>query len=180
MIYECERQRRIGAPAQRVWEWLTVPQHVFSLNVFHVAAEFPEAGLQKGSTIFIQHRFFGVYDQKRFARIRALRPYFIAWGEFAAQERDHFPHSQSLTVIPIDEKQCQLVNRLRGKFMLPGAPYWLHPVYRFVGPWILDNENAQIAMACGEGASFSGALGCSGSPAAGASGSCKDEDPSTA
>ena len=74
MVYDCERQRQIDAPAQRVWEWLTVPQHVFSLNVFHLKAQFPETGLQKGSTIFIQHRFFGMYKQTRFARIRALRP----------------------------------------------------------------------------------------------------------
>ena len=147
MVYECERQRQIAAPAQCVWEWLTVPQHVFGLNVFHLMAQFPETGLQKGSTIFIQHRFLGVYTQTRFARIRALRPYFIAWGEFAAEEKDRFPHSQSLSVIPIDAQQCRIVNRLRGKFMLPGAPYWLHPIYWFVGPWILDDENARIAAA---------------------------------
>ena len=103
--------------------------------------------MQKGSIIFIQHRFFGVYDQKRFARIRALCPYFIAWGEFAAQERDRFPHSQSFTIILIDEQHCRVVNRLRGKFLLPAAPYWLHPLYWFIGPWILDNENAKIAAA---------------------------------
>ena len=76
-----------------------------------------------------------------------MRPYFLAWGEFAAKEKDRFPHSQSLSVIPVDAQQCRIVNRLRGKFMLPGAPYWLHPMYRFIGPWILDDENAKIAAA---------------------------------
>ena len=148
MVYECERQRQIAAPAKRVWEWLTVPQHVFGLNVFHRNAEFPEAGLHKGSIIFIQHCFFGVYHQERFARIRAVRPYFLSWGEFAARGRDCFPHSQSFTIIPIHPRQCRIVNQLRGKFVLPGAPYWLHPIYRFVGAWILDDENAKIAQAC--------------------------------
>lgn len=148
MVHECEQQRQITAPAQCVWEWLTVPQHLFGLNVFHRSAQFPETGLQKGSTIIIQHSFFGVYKQTRFAHIRALRPYFIAWREFAAEEKDHFPHAQSLTVIPVDAQQCRIVNRLRGKFVLPGAQYWLNPLYHFIGPWILDNENAKIAEAC--------------------------------
>ena len=148
MIYECERQRHITAPAHHVWVWLSVPQHVFDLNVFHRSARFPDTVLRKGSTIFIQHRFLGVYHQERFARIRALRPYFVAWGEFAARGTDRFPHSQSLTVVPIDERRCRVVNRLRGKFLLPAARYWLRPAYRFIGAWILDAENAKIAAAC--------------------------------
>lgn len=148
MVYECERRRKITAPAERVWEWLTVPQHLFGLNVFHRRVQFSKTGLQKGSTFSIQHRFFGVYEQTRLAHVRALRPYFVAWGEFATQEKDHFPHGQSLTVIPVDAQQCRIVNRLRGKFLLPGAPYWLHPLYHFIGPWILDNENAKIEQAC--------------------------------
>ena len=145
MVYECERQREVRAPAQQVWDWLTVPHNVFGLNYFHHDMNGSHDQLHKGSVIPIQHRFFGLYQQRRFARIRAYRQYFLAWGEFAEAGVDRFPHSQSFTVIPIDHQRCRVVNRLRGKFVFPAAPYWLHPVYRFIGPWILDAENAKIA-----------------------------------
>jgi hypothetical protein len=68
-------------------------------------------------------------------------------GECQASGIDRFPHSQSFTLIPVDTAHCILVNRLRGKFVIPAARYWLMPLYRCIAPRMMDHENRQIAAA---------------------------------
>lgn len=147
MIYECERQRVLQASIDHVWEWLQEPQHLFAVNLFHRRIHGRGERLRVGSRVVIEHSFGGLVRQRRVARIRAYRRYHIAWGELAETGSDWFPHSQSLTLRPLTATSCILSNRLRGQFRLPGADYWLLPLYRWVGPWIVAAENRTIAQA---------------------------------
>ena len=103
--------------------------------------------MQAGVCVPIPHHIWGLYRQTRIARIRAYRKYFVAWGEFQEHGLDRFPHSQSFTVVPVDDESCLVVNRLRGQFRIPGARYWFLPLYRQLAPRILDYENRRIAAA---------------------------------
>ena len=149
MIYTCERRLQINAPAEVVWQWMADVRRLLRLNVFHTAVDYPEPAMQAGLEIPVQHNIFGLYRQTRIARIRAYRPYFVAWGELQPTGVDRFPHSQSFTVIPLDRHRCIVVNALRGKLNIPAVRYWFLPVYRRVAPRILEHENRQIAAAVG-------------------------------
>ena len=147
IVYECERCLQINASADTVWSWMADARRLLSLNIFHVAIPYPEAVTRAGLCIPIMHHVWGLYRQTRIARIRAYRKYFVAWGEFQEHGLDRFPHSQSFTVVPLDEQSCLVVNRLRGQFRIPGARYWFLPLYRQLAPRILDYENRRIAAA---------------------------------
>ena len=147
IVYECERFLQINASADTVWDWMADARRLLSLNIFHVAVTYPEPVMQAGLCIPIMHHIWGLYRQTRIARIRAYRKYFVAWGELQEYGLDRFPHSQSFTVVPLDEQTCLVVNRLRGQFRIPGARYWFLPLYRQLAPRILDYENRRIAAA---------------------------------
>ena len=83
--------------------------------------DYPHPVMRAGLDVPIRHNIFGLYRQVRIAHIRAYRPYFVAWGELQMHGLDRFPHSQSFTVVPIDAKRCLVVNRLRGKFVIPAG-----------------------------------------------------------
>ena len=147
LVYECERCLQIKASADIVWDWMADARRLLSLNLFHVAVTCPEPVMQVGLCVPIMHHIWGLYRQTRIARIRAYHKYFVAWGELQEHGLDRFPHSQSFTVVPLDEQSCLVVNRLRGQFRIPGARYWFLPLYRRLAPRILDYENRCIAAA---------------------------------
>jgi hypothetical protein len=147
MIYECERCRRIDASAETVWQWMADVRHLLRLNIFHAAVDAPTPVMQVGVRVPIQHNVCGVYRRIRMAHIRVYRPYVVAWSELQAKGADPFPHSQMFTIVPLDAQHCLVRNRLRGKFNLLGARYWLLPFYRWLAPCILDHENRRIAAA---------------------------------
>jgi hypothetical protein len=147
MIYECERRQRIDASADTVWQWMSDVRRLLRLNIFHAAVDAPHPVRQAGLVVPIRHNIAGVYRRMRLARIHTYRKYKIAWGEFQESGIDRFPHSQSFTLMPVDAAHCMLVNRLRGKVVIPAARYWLMPVYRCIAPRIMDHENRQIAAA---------------------------------
>ncbi len=147
MVYECERRLHINASADVVWEWMADVRRVLRLNVFHAAVDYPHPVMQAGLDVPIRHNIFGLYRQVRIAHIRAYRKYFVAWGELQMHGLDRFPHSQSFTVVPIAAQRCLVVNRLRGKLVIPAARYWFLPLYRHLAPRIMDHENRRIATA---------------------------------
>jgi ligand-binding SRPBCC domain-containing protein len=120
----CERLLRVAAPAEVVWGWMCEPRNLFSINLFHAEVHTDEAELKAGSVVTIDHDFFGAYQQRRQAKIREVRPYFVAFGEHKSVEapgRDPFPHQQSFQVVPIDDESCILVNRISGRYVFPGS-----------------------------------------------------------
>jgi hypothetical protein len=147
MIYECERRLQIDAAAETVWQWMADVRRLLRLNVFHATVEYAEPVRQAGLEVPIRHHILWLYRCTRIARIRTYRTYFVAWGELQEHGVDRFPHSQSFTVIPVDARHCVVVNRLRGKFVIPGARYWFLPFYRLLAPRLLDYENRSIATA---------------------------------
>jgi hypothetical protein len=147
MIYECERRQHLEVSADVAWQWMSDVRRLLRLNIFHAEVSAPRPVTQAGLAVPIRHNIAGIYRQIRLARIHTYRKYKVAWGEFQASGVDRFPHSQSFTLIPVDAAHCILVNRLRGKFVIPAARYWFMPVYRCIAPRIMDHENRQIATA---------------------------------
>ncbi len=147
MRYECERRRRIDASADVVWHWMSDVRRLLCLNLFHAEVEAPVPVEQAGAVIPIRHNIAWLYREVRLTRIHTYRKYEVGWGELQASGTDRCPHSQFFTIIPVDTHHCIVVNRLRGKFIIPGARYWFMPVYRWIAPQIMDHENRQIAAA---------------------------------
>jgi len=148
----CERLLRVDAPAETVWQWMSDPQHLFAANMFHASVESDKAHLTVGDVVTIDHDFFGVYKQRRHARIRELRPFFVAFGEHKCPEapgRDPFPHQQSFQVVPVDDDSCIIVNRLSGRYVFPGAGLVGERLFRRYMPAILDDDNQVVAIGCG-------------------------------
>jgi hypothetical protein len=142
----------VDAPADVVWAWMKEPHNLFSVNLFHASVEFDEDTLAKGSTVTIDHDFFGAYKQRRQAKIREFRENFVAFGEHKAKEvpgKDPFPHQQSFQVVPVDDKSCVIINRLSGKYIFPGAKYFGERLFKRYMPVILDDDNQVIAAGCG-------------------------------
>jgi hypothetical protein len=153
MAYQWERSLLINMPADSAWEWMSDTRRLLGLNIFHRPVDYPETVTEKGIVVPVEHSFFGLFRQKRIARVHTYRRYFVAWGEFAAKGFDLFPHSQSFTVRPVDDYSCIIINRLCGRFALPGTKYWLMPFYRKIIPMILDRENHAIRNAVKENGS---------------------------
>lgn len=148
----CERLLRVEAPADVVWSWMTQPHNLFAVNMLHAEVHTDETELRKGAVVTIDHDFFGAYQQRRQAKIREVRPYFVAFGEYKSPEvpgRDPFPHNQSFQIVPVDDDSCVIVNRITGRYVFPGADLlgeWLFDRYM---PAILDDDNQVIAVGCG-------------------------------
>lgn len=148
----CERMMRVDAPADVVWRWMSDPRNIFSVNMLHAEVVTDETELRPGAVITIEHDFFGFYQQRRQAKIRAVRPYFVAFGEFKAPDvpgRDPFPHQQSFQVVPVDDDSSILVNRISGRYVFPGADLLGEPLFRRYMPALLDDDNQVIAVGCG-------------------------------
>lgn len=145
MVYQCERRLQIEAPAEAVWDWMADVRRLLSLNPFHVHVDSAWPINKAGQRVPVRLNVFGLYRRVRIARTRVYRPFHVAWGELQERGRDWFPHSQSFTVLPVDGQRCTIVNRLRGKFALPGARYWLLPFYHRLACRILDQENLKLA-----------------------------------
>lgn len=148
----CERLLRVEAPAKVVWEWMSDPHNLFSINMFHAEVHIDEDELKPGSLVTIDHDFFGAYQQRRQARIREVRPYFVAFGEYKAPEvpgRDPFPHIQSFQVVPVDDDSCILVNHISGRYVFPGSGVLGERLFARYMPAILDDDNQVIAIGCG-------------------------------
>jgi ligand-binding SRPBCC domain-containing protein len=148
----CERLLRVDAPAEEVWRWMADPRNLFAANMFHATVEFDGNELEVGDVIPIDHDFFGVYKQRRQAKIRELRPFFVAFGEHKSPEapgRDPFPHSQSFQVVPVDDDSCIIVNRISGRYVFPGAGLIGERLFRRYMPAILDDDNQVVAIGCG-------------------------------
>lgn len=148
----CERLLRIEAPADEVWKWMIRPENIFGVNLFHAVVDTDRTELAEGDVITIEHDFFGAYQQTRQAKVREVRPYFLAFGEYKAPEapgRDPFPHNQSFRVVPVDDDSCIVVNRLTGRYIFPGAGLLGERLFRRYMPVILDDDNQMIAIGCG-------------------------------
>lgn len=148
----CERLLRVEAPAAVVWEWMSKPRNLFSVNMLHAEVLTDEEELRPGAVYTIDHDFFGFYQQRRQAKIREIRPNFVAFGEFKAPEepgRDPFPHNQSFHLVPVDDDSCILVNHIRGRYVFPGANLVGESLFRRYMPAILDDDNQMIAIGCG-------------------------------
>jgi ligand-binding SRPBCC domain-containing protein len=148
----CERMLRVDAPADVVWTWMSDPRNLFRVNMLHAEVHTDENELRPGAVITIDHDFFGFYQQRRQAKIREVRPYFVAFGEFKAPEapgRDPFPHHQSFRVVPVDESSCILVNSISGRYVFPGAGLAGERLFRRYMPALLDDDNQVVAVGCG-------------------------------
>jgi ligand-binding SRPBCC domain-containing protein len=148
----CERLLRLEAPAEVVWGWMSEPRNLFSINMFHAEVHADEPELKAGSVVTIDHDFFGAYQQRRQAKVREVRPYFVAFGEHKSPEapgRDPFPHSQSFRVVPVDDESCILVNHISGRYVFPGSGVLGERLFRRYMPAILDDDNQMIAIGCG-------------------------------
>jgi ligand-binding SRPBCC domain-containing protein len=143
---------RVDAPAEVVWGWMSDPRNIFSVNMLHAAVETDETELRAGSVITIDHDFFGFYQQRRQAKIREVRPNFVAFGEFKAPDvpgRDPFPHHQSFQVVPVDDASCILVNSISGRYVFPGAGVLGERLFKRYMPTLLDDDNQVVAVGCG-------------------------------
>jgi hypothetical protein len=151
----CERMLRVEAPAEVVWEWMSDPRNLFSVNLFHAEVATDETELRAGAVIPIEHDFFGAVQQKREAKILDVRPYFVHFGEYKVPGspggRDPFPHNQSFQVVPIDDTSSILVNRISGRYIFPGSTVLGFGEYLFRRyiPVILDDDNQLVAIGCG-------------------------------
>jgi hypothetical protein len=148
----CERMMRVDAPADVVWDWMSTPHNLFSVNMLHAEVETDETGLRPGAVITIHHDFFGFYQQRRQAKIREVRPHFVAFGEFKAPEapgRDPFPHHQSFEVVPAGDASCILVTRISGRYVFPGAGLLGERLFRRYMPALLDDDLQVVAVGCG-------------------------------
>jgi ligand-binding SRPBCC domain-containing protein len=148
----CERLLRVEAPADVVWGWMTQPHNLFAVNMLHAEVHTDETELRKGAVVTIDHDFFGAYQQRRQAKIREVRPYFVAFGEYKSPEvpgRDPFPHNQSFQIVPVDDETCVIVNRITGRYVFPGADLLGERLFDRYMPAILDDDNQVIAVGCG-------------------------------
>jgi ligand-binding SRPBCC domain-containing protein len=148
----CERLMRVDAPADVVWKWMAQPHNLFSVNMLHAEVLTDEAELREGAVITIDHDFFGAYQQRRHAKIREVRPYFVAFGEYKSPEvpgRDPFPHNQSFQLIPVDDASCIIVNRITGRYVFPGSGLVGERLFQRYMPAILDDDNQVVAVGCG-------------------------------
>jgi hypothetical protein len=143
---------RVEAPADVVWSWMTQPHNLFAVNMLHAEVHTDETELRKGAVVTIDHDFFGAYQQRRQAKIREVRPYFVAFGEYKSPEvpgRDPFPHNQSFQIVPVDDETCVIVNRITGRYVFPGADLLGERLFDRYMPAILDDDNQVIAVGCG-------------------------------
>jgi ligand-binding SRPBCC domain-containing protein len=148
----CERMMRVDAPADVVWQWMCDPRNLFRVNMLHAEVATEETELRPGMTITIDHDFFGFYQQRRQAKIREVRRYFVAFGEHKVPEepgRDPFPHTQSFRVVPVDDASCILVNRISGRYVFPGSGVVGERLFRRYMPALLDDDNQVVAVGCG-------------------------------
>ena len=148
----CERLLRVEASADVVWKWMAQPQNLFAVNMLHAEVQTDETELREGAVVTIDHDFFGAYQQRHQARIREVRPYFVAFGEHKSPEvpgRDPFPHNQSVQLVPIDDDSCVIVNRISGRYVFPGADLVGERLFDRYMPAILDDDNQVIAVGCG-------------------------------
>jgi hypothetical protein len=148
----CERLLRVEAPAEAVWDWMSEPRNLFSINMFHAEVHTDEGELREGMVVTVDHDFFGAYQQRRQATVRELRPYFVSFGEYKGPEvpgRDPFPHIQSFQVVPVDDSSCILVNRISGRYVFPGSGVLGERLFARYMPAILDDDNQVIAIGCG-------------------------------
>jgi hypothetical protein len=142
----------VEAPADVVWSWMAQPHNLFAVNMLHAEVHTDETELRKGAVVTIDHDFFGAYQQRRQAKIRDVRPYFVAFGEYKSPEvpgRDPFPHNQSFQIVPVDEASCVIVNRITGRYVFPGADLLGERLFDRYMPAILDDDNQVIAVGCG-------------------------------
>jgi hypothetical protein len=149
--YETRVITHIDAPAERVWEWMSDARNVLEVNLFHVDVEWDEPITEAGPRVPVPHDF-GVMKQRRVAHIRDYRKYFIGFGETKAKEEpgvDPFPHYQSFELAPLSDDSCLVVNTLRGTYQFPGAKLFGKRVFHRWTPPILDDDNANIAIAVG-------------------------------
>jgi hypothetical protein len=148
----CERRLQLDVPADVAWAWMRDPHNLFSCNIFHASVEFDGDELETGAVVRISHDFFGAFKQERQAKIREYRQYYVAFGEHKIPDepgKDAFPHNQSFEVIALDEQRCEIVNRLTGKYIFPGAKYVGERLFKRYMPFILDDDNKVIAVGCG-------------------------------
>jgi hypothetical protein len=152
MAYTHEELTLIAKPADVVWEWMSDARNLLMVNMFHESVLADEPITTAGVKVEVPHNFFGIYRQRREVHITGFRKYHIAFGEHKHPDVDGvdpFPHSQSFTVVPVDEKRCIILNRIRGTYVFPGAKYFGERLFRRYMPFILGDDNAVIAAAVG-------------------------------
>jgi ligand-binding SRPBCC domain-containing protein len=150
----CERMLRVDAPADTVWAWMSDAQNLFAVNMLHGEVVSDGSALEPGKSYLIDHNFLGLYDQRREAKVREVREYFVAFGEYKLPSepgKDPFPHIQSFRVVPVDDESCIIVNHISGRYMFPMAQVFGLGDFLFnrYMPFLLDDDNLVIAAGSG-------------------------------
>lgn len=152
MAYQLDVVTHIKAPADTVWEWMSDVRNLLSVNMFHEDVIADEPVTEAGARVPVPHSMFGVIRQRRICHIRDYEKYFIGFGETKAKDEpgtDPFPHYQSFEVVPRRDGTCLVINTLRGLYQFPGAQYFGERIFRRWSPAILEDDNANIAIAVG-------------------------------
>ncbi|MFT7463309.1 MAG: hypothetical protein ACI9EF_001653 [Pseudohongiellaceae bacterium] len=131
--------RTIPSSRDVVWDWLQIPENIFSLNILHARVDCAEKRMAKGTTANVLHRM-GFKTELRVLTVKAWEPYRLSWSDLYEDGADFFPHAQQLKLTETDVGHCQVENRLSGRFVVPRWLQWSLPLYDVVGPQILQAE----------------------------------------
>lgn len=151
MAYECVVLTHIDAPAEKVWEWMSDARNLLAVNMFHEAVLWDEPIREAGARVPVPHQF-GLVHQRRVAHLRRYQKYLIGFGETKSKDEpgtDAFPHYQEFEILPMDDGTCAIANRLRGLYQFPGAKRYGEWIFHRWTPYILEDDNATIAVAVG-------------------------------
>lgn len=145
-IVDYSGYRELPFARERVWRWmLDHPAELLALDPFHARVEAPPLPLERGVRIPIDHEFPFGYRERRDARINALRPYVIGFGEVRNRGYDAFPHSYRFKLGEAEPNRTILCFDIRGRFRLPAARFWLVPVFDQIAPGRIRRGLARLA-----------------------------------
>jgi len=142
----------VNRSADEVWEWMKDARNVIGMNIFHERVEWDEPITRAGVRVPVPHNFFGLHRERRGVTVRAYRRYHVGFGEYKLKEEkgiDVFPHSQELTVVPVDDKRSILVNHIRGVYVFPVPKFFREYLFRKYIPKILHDDNCVCAVGVG-------------------------------
>ena len=145
---------KIDKPADEVWEFMKDMRNVLSVNFFHERGDWPEPIEKAGMRVDLPHNFWGMAKEKRGATVRSYRKYHFSYGDYKLKETpgvDTFPHNQSFTVIPVDDKSCIVMDEIKGVYVWPVPKFIREWAFRKFMPVILHDDLLVIAAAVGAG-----------------------------
>ena len=149
MAMEHTQLLKVDKSADEVWEWLKDARNYLSANIFHEYGDWPEPIMEAGVRVPLPHNFFGL-KENRGATIRAYRKYHISYGDYKLKTEkgvDTFPHNVSITVVPVDDKSCILMEHIQGVYVWPVPKFFREWAFRKFMPIILHDDLCVIAVA---------------------------------